>query len=110
MSDRLTLTEAMEDPGIERSKAARIATVVFDVIHQNVATKADVQASEASLRGEMQAGFGRLDERLGRQDVAMERLRSTVREIEGRMIVSLGGWLVVLFGLFFAALHAWPTH
>jgi hypothetical protein len=80
----------------------------------NVATKADIQASEASLRSELRTGDAALraevHEGFARQDVAMERLRSTMREMEGRMVVRLGGWLVVLFGLFFTALHAWPPH
>jgi hypothetical protein len=33
------------------------ASVIFDVIHQNVATKADVQAEVASLRSEMHGSF-----------------------------------------------------
>lgn len=52
MSDRLALADAIEDAGIAREKATRIASVIFDAIHQNVATKADVQANEASLRSE----------------------------------------------------------
>ena len=46
MSDRLALANAIEDAGIERSKAERVASVIVDAIHDNVATKADVQASE----------------------------------------------------------------
>lgn len=103
MSDRLALANAIEEAGIERSKASRIASVIFDAIHQNVATKADVQASEASLRSEMHSGFARLD-------VALERLRSNARETETRLLLRLGSLVVVLFGLFFAALHYWPPH
>lgn len=139
MSDRLALSSAIEDAGIERAKATHIASVIFDALHQHVAAKADVQASEATLRSEMaalradlqggfaqmdsrfaqavtglrgeaQSGFAQMDGKFAREDVAMERLRSTVREMEGRMVLRLGGWLAVLFGLFFAALHAWPPH
>ena len=49
MSDRLALANAIEDAGVERAKAERIATVIFDAIHGSVATKADVLASEARL-------------------------------------------------------------
>ena len=38
-----------EDAGVERAKAERIATVIFDAIHSSFATKADVQASDARL-------------------------------------------------------------
>ena len=50
MSDRLTLALALEDAGIERAKAARIATVIVELIHGTVATKADVQAMGAELK------------------------------------------------------------
>jgi hypothetical protein len=49
MSDRLALAKAIEDAGVERAKAVRIATVIFNAIHGNIATKADVLASEARL-------------------------------------------------------------
>ena len=44
MSDRLALANAIEDAGIPRAKAERVASVIFDAIHDNVATKADVPA------------------------------------------------------------------
>jgi hypothetical protein len=100
MSDRLALSDAIEDAGIERTKAARIATVIFEAIHQNVATKADVQASEASVRGEMR-------ERFGRQDVAIERLRSSIREMESRITVRLGGIVVAAVAALGAVQHFW---
>jgi hypothetical protein len=40
MSDRIALANAIEDAGIERSKAQRVASVMLDAIHDNVATKA----------------------------------------------------------------------
>ena len=43
MSDRLALANAIEDAGIPREKAERVASVIFDVIHDNVATKADLE-------------------------------------------------------------------
>ena len=33
MSDRLTLAHAIEDAGIERVKAERVASAIVDVIH-----------------------------------------------------------------------------
>jgi hypothetical protein len=42
MSDRLALSNAIEDAGIERAKAERVASVIFDAIHDSVATKADI--------------------------------------------------------------------
>jgi tetrahydromethanopterin S-methyltransferase subunit F len=49
VSDRLALSNAIEDAGIERHKAQRLASVIFDAIHDNVATKADLLALESRL-------------------------------------------------------------
>ena len=40
MSDRLALSNAIEDAGIPRDKAQRLASVIFEAIHTSVATKA----------------------------------------------------------------------
>ena len=37
MSDRVALANAIADAGIERGKAQRVASVIFDAIHDNVA-------------------------------------------------------------------------
>ena len=44
MSDHLALalTLAIEDAGIPHDKAERVASVIVDVIHDNVATKSDI--------------------------------------------------------------------
>lgn len=49
MSDRLALSNAIEDAGIPRDKAQRLASVIYDAIRDNVATKADLQAMEIRL-------------------------------------------------------------
>jgi hypothetical protein len=49
MSDRLALSNAIEDAGIPRDKAQRLASVIFEAIHTSVATKADLQALETRL-------------------------------------------------------------
>jgi hypothetical protein len=49
VSDRLALSNAIEDAGIARDKAQRLASVIFDAIHSSVATKADLAALEARL-------------------------------------------------------------
>ena len=43
MTDRLSLTNALADANIERQKAERIATEIFDAIHDHVATKQDLE-------------------------------------------------------------------
>jgi hypothetical protein len=50
MTDRLSLTNALADVDIDRAKAERIATEIFDAIHDNVATKQDLQHLEVALR------------------------------------------------------------
>ena len=81
MTDRLSLTNALADANIDRAKAERIATEIFDAIHDNVATKQDLQALEAKLE-----------------------------LVKHQLITRLGGLVVVIAGLLFAALHYWPPH
>ena len=81
LTDRLSLTNALADANIDRQKAERIATEIFDAIHDNVATKQDLQALEAKLE-----------------------------LVKHQLITRLGGLMVVLAGLLFAALHYWPPH
>ena len=86
MSDRLTLAHAIEDAGIERTKAERVASAIFDAIRDNVATKADIAAVRA--------------------DVAAVDAKLTL--VEHRLFTRLGGLGVVLAGVVMAALHYWP--
>jgi len=51
MSDRLALANAIEDAGIERDKAEQLAATIFDRIHDNVATKADLSLLHAEVVG-----------------------------------------------------------
>jgi len=81
LEDRLSLTNALADANIDRQKAERIATEIFDAIHDNVATKQDLQALEAKLE-----------------------------LVKHQLITRLGGLVVVVAGLLFAALHYWPPH
>jgi hypothetical protein len=88
MADRLTLTRAFEDRGINREAAERIATKIFDSIRGNVATKADLR--ELEQRFELR--FEQLERRID------------------RVVVWLGALVVVVVGLLFAALQRWPPH
>ena len=110
MSDRLALANAIEDAGIPRNKAERVASVIFDAIHDNVATKADVQASEATLRGEIAAARSAIASEIARLDTRIERLDSKVEQVGSRTFNRLGALAAVIAGLLFAALHAWPPH
>ena len=99
MTDRLTLTNALADANIDRQKAERIATEIFDAIHDNVATKQDLERTEVALKADIAAT---------KQDLQLVKT-----ELEGkidRVVIRLGSLMVVLPGLLFAALHYWPPH
>jgi hypothetical protein len=81
MADRLTLARALEKGGIVRDAAEQIATEIFDAIHENVATKSDLQATETTLRAELAA------------------LRSDLVLIEHRLLTRLGSMVVVATGI-----------
>jgi ABC-type nickel/cobalt efflux system permease component RcnA len=86
VTDRLTLTRALEGSGMQSDAAERIATEIYDAIHDNVATKTDLRELEQRL------------------DLRFEKLE---RRIDN-MVVRLGAVAVVLLTLLFGALHLWP--
>lgn len=85
MTDRLSLTNALADANIDRQKAERIATEIFDAIHDNVATKQDLQLIKAELEAKIDL-------------------------VRHQLITRLGGLVVAAATLLFAALHYWPPH
>lgn len=99
-TDRLTLAHVIEDAGIERSKAERVASAIFDAISDNVATKQDIAAVNARI-DLVRADIAAMEQRLA------VRFEQTERRID-QMVVRLGAIAVVLLGLLFAALHYWP--
>ncbi len=99
MADRLQLARAFEDAGLARDKAEHVASVVFDAIHDHVATKADVAGIEAKI-GSVEAKIGLVE----------AKLEAKIELIEHRLLTRLGGLIVVNAGILFAALHYWPTH
>jgi hypothetical protein len=125
MIDRLTLSRAIEDAGIERTKAERLASTIVDLIHDEVATKADVaavsaelKATEATLRAdivalsnELKADIGVITGDLRRTEVALlgdiSKVQAALRLVAHRLLW-IGGLLIVALGLLFAALHYWP--
>jgi hypothetical protein len=108
MSDRLTLANAIEDAGIERAKAERIASTIVDLIHDNVATKADVQVSEAAVRTDLQAFRATVASEIARLETRIERLDGKVEQTGSRTFNRLGALVAVVATLLFAALHVWP--
>ena len=57
MTDRLSLANALADAKIDRPAAERIATEIFDAIHDNVATKQDLREAIADLKHELTVRF-----------------------------------------------------
>jgi hypothetical protein len=86
MTDRLTLARALEGGGISRDAAERIATEIFDAIHDNVATKQDLHELELRLQVRFEAMEGRID----------------------RVVIRLGTLIVALCGLLLAAIRYLP--
>jgi hypothetical protein len=112
VSDRLALANAIEDAGIPRDEAQRIASAIFD----NLATKADiaplaikVEAVGADVRSVVRAELqGVRTEVQG----ARTELKGEMALIENRLLTRLGALIVVAVGVLLAALHYWapPGH
>ena len=130
MTDRLSLTNALADANIERQKAERIATEIFDAIHENVASKADidrlttrvdqVETALGARIDQVETALGaRIDQvetALGaRIDQVEKGLRAEMRELElrvegriDRIVVRLGSVMVILAGIILAAIRYLP--
>jgi cytochrome c556 len=106
MTDRLTLTRAFEGAGMPSAAAERIASEIYDAIHDNVATKQDLERIEASLR----ADIARVEATL-RADLAGVRaeLQGVDHKID-TMVNRIVAAMVVALTILFAALHYWPPH
>jgi hypothetical protein len=89
-TDRLALAHVIEDAGIERSKAERVASAIFDAISDNVATKQDIASVIA---------------RLDQVSAALVAVRADLALVEPRLLTRLGWLMVLLAGLLFAALR-----
>jgi hypothetical protein len=113
VSDRLALANAIEDAGIERSKAERVASVIVDLVHDTAAAKGDVQASEAATKAAIQASEASvralLASETNRLDTRIERLDATVKAQPNAIMLRLGTLMVVLTGIILAALRYLPS-
>ena len=86
----MSLTNALADANIDRKAAERIATEIFDAIHETVATKADI----AAVRADMQQ--------------LEQRMLLRFAELEHRLTVRFASVMVVLAGLLLAAIRYLP--
>ena len=129
--DRISLANAIQDADIER---AQLAATIFDRIHDNVATKADLSLLHAEIVGIRSATTGvqaEIDLLARKADVrgvsveaarvrdevtalrgvvqAMERhLNARIERVEHRLLTRLGGLVVVMTGIILAALRYLP--
>lgn len=104
MSDQLSLVSAIEDCGIARDKAERIASVIFGAIHGTVTTGTDL----APVPQDLVATLSKIQ-------ADIEALRVGMLQLEARMnarielrLVARGGLMAVLGGAALAAQHLWP--
>jgi hypothetical protein len=91
MTDRLTLARALEKGGIARDAAEHIATEIFDAIHDNVATKADLQRVEAALKADVAAVRAEIG-----------AVRGELALVEHRLMTRLGGMIAAATGILIA--------
>lgn len=98
MADRLTLTRALEESGIESPAAERIATEIYEAIHGNVATKTDLAAAQTDIKTDITAVRSDLREMEQRLDLRFEQLD---RRIDA-MVMRLGGITVIGVGVLIA--------
>ena len=108
MADRLSLANALAEAKIERSAAERIATEIVEAIHNSVATKDDIAAIRSDMRSLEQRLDGRIDGLRGEMNLKFTELEHRLATMEYRLVIRLGGILVVLLGLLFAALRYLP--
>jgi hypothetical protein len=106
MTDRLSLANALADAKIDRPVAERIATEIFEAIRENVATKADVERATERTDTQFAELRAELSHKADKADIAALQVRFDT--LEYRVLFRLGGLIVVLFGLLFAALRYLP--
>src|SRR5437899_8362934 len=115
MTDRLSLTNALADANIDRQKAERIATEIFDAIHDNVATKSDIDRLGTRVDQVETVLGNRISAVESGLRAEMSGLRAEMRELElrleariDRIVVRLGSLTVILAGIILAAIRYLP--
>jgi hypothetical protein len=84
MPDRLSLANALADADIERTKAERIATEIYDAITGSVATKTDLVQLGAAVKNDL------------------TQLDAKLNLIEHRLLTRLGGAITIATGILIA--------
>lgn len=102
MSDRLSLAHVIEETaGLDRARAERLSSAIFEAIGAGVATKADLGEAQLDLKA-------RVGEVAATTKQEITRLEARIDLVEHRLLTRLGGLIVVGLTLLFAALHYWP--
>jgi hypothetical protein len=81
MTDRHTLIRALERSGMRPEAAEEVGTVIYDAIHDNVATRADLQRVEGGLRADLERVEAALRADLQRVEAG---LRAELERVEAR--------------------------
>jgi hypothetical protein len=134
VTDRLSLANALAEAKIDRVAAERIATEIFEAIHDSVATKADLQAVETAVKSDLRAVEAAMKSDLRAVEAAMKgdlraveaavksdlhaveaalrgemaALHAEMALLEHRLLIRLGSLAIVVAGLLFAALRYLP--
>ena len=94
MTDRLTLARALENGGIAHDAAEHITAEMFDAIHDNVATKADLREAEQRLQGGITEVKVEIEKVHSELKIEIEKVQSELKiEIE-RVRSELIKWVV----------------
>lgn len=101
MTDRLTLTRALESGGMASQAAERIATEIYDAIHDNVATKSDIALVRADIdawRDAAKTDLRDLEQRLDlRFEQAERRIDQMVMRLGGMIVISTGALIAIKY-------------
>ena len=118
-NDRLDLAGAIEDAGIPRDKAERIASTILDAVHGSVATKTETGALMGQLtavRTELKGDIAEVGAALSSARTELNdniatmhaELSNTISASMRRLLVRITVLLVVLAAAVFTALHYLP--
>ncbi len=126
MTDRLSLANALAEAKIDRPAAERIATEIFDAIHDSVATKSDLPPARTELKTDIAAVKGELktDIAVVKAELAAVKaelkadigvVKADLREVElrlkteiDRVVIRLGALVLALTGVILAAIRYLP--
>jgi hypothetical protein len=90
MFNAIKYSQELEKAGFSREQAEASVKLLVDIMDQNLATKSDVKEVELSLRGEIRE--------------AVTLLRSESKDLQYKIITTLGSLMTALVGIAVAIL------